>query len=73
MIVPAVRAFTDFMVLADAINRAGSIDSEKIRKALSETNMPSDRLIVPWRGITFGAERHSQARVSLAQDRVGIG
>ncbi|MDX1486848.1 MAG: ABC transporter substrate-binding protein [Acidiferrobacterales bacterium] len=49
-----VRAFTGFMALADAINRAGSTDPEKIRKALTETNIPSDKLIVPWRGIKFG-------------------
>jgi branched-chain amino acid transport system substrate-binding protein len=42
-----VRAFTGFMVLADAINRAGSTDPEKIRQALTETDMPSSQLIVP--------------------------
>lgn len=50
-----VRAFTGFMALADAINRAGSTEPEKIRAALSETNIPPDKLIVPWRGIKFGA------------------
>ncbi len=55
-----VRAFTGFMVLADAINRAGSTDPEKIRKALTETDMPSDQLIVPWRGIKFGADGQNQ-------------
>lgn len=49
-----VRAFTGFMALADAINRAGSTDPEKIRKALTETNIPADQLIVPWKGIKFG-------------------
>ena len=51
-----VRAFTGFMALADAINRAGSTDPEKIRQALTETNIPSDKLIVPWRGIKFGPD-----------------
>jgi branched-chain amino acid transport system substrate-binding protein len=55
-----VRAFTGFMVLADAINRAGSTDPEKIRKALEETNMPADQLIVPWRGIKFGSDGQNQ-------------
>lgn len=49
-----VRAFTGFMALADAINRAGSTDPEKIRKALTETDIPADQLIVPWKGIKFG-------------------
>lgn len=53
--VPA-RAFTGFMALADAINRAGSTDPEKIRKALTETNIPSSQLIVPYKGIKFGAD-----------------
>jgi branched-chain amino acid transport system substrate-binding protein len=55
-----VRAFTGFMVLADAINRAGSTDPEKIRKALMETDMKSDQLIVPWKGIKFGPDGQNQ-------------
>ena len=55
-----VRAFTGFMVLADAINRAGSTDPEAIRKALTETNMPKEQLIVPWRGIKFGSDGQNQ-------------
>jgi len=55
-----VRAFTGFMVLADAINRAGSTDPEKIRQALTETNMPASQLIVPWKGIKFGADGQNQ-------------
>ena len=54
-----VRAFTGFLALADAINRAGSTDPEKIRKALTETNIPPDKLIVPWRGIKFGPDGHN--------------
>jgi branched-chain amino acid transport system substrate-binding protein len=55
-----VRAFTGFMVLADAINRAGSTNPEAIRKALTETDMSSDKLIVPWRGIKFGPDGQNQ-------------
>lgn len=50
--VPA-RAFTGFMALADAINRAKSVSPEAIRKALTETNIPADQLIMPWTGVTF--------------------
>ena len=46
--------FTGFIALADAINRAGSTDPEKIRKALTETNIPGSQLIVPYKGIKFG-------------------
>ena len=51
--VPA-RAFTGFIALADAINRAGSTDPEKIREALAATNIPGSQLIVPYKGIKFG-------------------
>ncbi|MEE8265314.1 MAG: ABC transporter substrate-binding protein, partial [Acidiferrobacterales bacterium] len=51
-----VRAFTGFMALVDAINRAGSTDPNKIREALTKTNIPSDKLIVPWKGIKFGPD-----------------
>ena len=54
----SARAFTGMLVLADAINRAGSTDSEAIREALLETNMSSDKLIMPWDGIRFDHETH---------------
>jgi branched-chain amino acid transport system substrate-binding protein len=55
-----VRAFTGFITLVEAINRAGSTDAEKIRKALTETNIPKEQLIVPWDGIRFGPTGHNE-------------
>ncbi len=52
----SARAFTGMLVLADAINRAGSTDPEAIRKALQETDIPGDMLIMPWEGIKFDPE-----------------
>jgi len=49
------RTFTGLMTLVDAINRAGSTEPEAIRKALSETNIPGNKLIMPWKGIKFDA------------------
>lgn len=49
------RTFTGLMALADAINRAGSTEPEAIRKALTETNIPGNRIIMPWKGIKFDA------------------
>ncbi len=57
--VPA-RAFTGFIALAEAINRAGSTDPEKIRQALTETNIPANQLIVPYKGIKFGADGQNE-------------
>jgi len=50
--VPA-RAFTGFLTLADAINRAKSTNPEEIRKALVATSIPADQLIMPWTGVKF--------------------
>lgn len=50
------RAFTAMIVLADAINRAGSTEPAKIQKALQETNIKGDQLIMPWDGVKFDAK-----------------
>ncbi|HEX7970564.1 MAG TPA: ABC transporter substrate-binding protein [Stellaceae bacterium] len=42
-----------FFVLADAINRAGSTDPAKIQKALQETNLKPDQLMMGYRGVKF--------------------
>ncbi|MDI9336316.1 MAG: ABC transporter substrate-binding protein [Gammaproteobacteria bacterium] len=47
------RTFTGLMVMADAINRAGSTDPEAIRKALVATHLPGNKLIMPWSGVKF--------------------
>jgi branched-chain amino acid transport system substrate-binding protein len=57
--VPA-RVFTGFMTLADALNRAGSTDPEKLRAALAATNIPPDQLIVPYRGVKFDANGQNE-------------
>ncbi len=50
------RAFQAMMTLADAINRAGSIEPDKIQKALQQTDIPASALIMPWEGIKFDAK-----------------
>jgi branched-chain amino acid transport system substrate-binding protein len=49
----SARAFTAFLTLADAINRAGSTDPAAIQKSLRETNLPADQLVMPWTGVKF--------------------
>ena len=49
----SARTFTGLMVMADAINRAGSTDPEAIRKALAATDIPGSKLIMPWKGVKF--------------------
>ncbi len=47
------REITALMVLADAIDRAGSAKPEDIRKALVTTDVPGNQTIMPWAGIRF--------------------
>nr|CBH39039.1 hypothetical secreted protein, basic membrane protein family [uncultured archaeon]CBH39351.1 hypothetical secreted protein, containing basic membrane lipoprotein domain [uncultured archaeon] len=54
----SARAFTGLLVLAEAINRAGSSNPEAIRNALRDTNVPADVLIMPWDGIRFDQKTH---------------
>ncbi|HEY8369675.1 MAG TPA: ABC transporter substrate-binding protein, partial [Thermodesulfobacteriota bacterium] len=54
----SARSFVGLLVLADAINRAGSTDPEKIRAALEATDLPADQLIMPWAGVRFDPKTH---------------
>jgi branched-chain amino acid transport system substrate-binding protein len=47
------RQFMALIVLADAINRAGSAEGEKIRAALAATDLPGDKTIMPWKRVKF--------------------
>ena len=47
------RQFMALIVMADAINRAKSIDGEKIREALVATDLPGEATIMPWKRIKF--------------------
>jgi branched-chain amino acid transport system substrate-binding protein len=44
-----------FLVLADAINRAGSTDPSKVQKALQETDLKPAQLMMGYRGVKFDA------------------
>jgi len=66
------RAFTGFITLADAINRAKSTDPEAIRKALVATNIPGEQLIMPWTGVKFDEKgQNSGVRAILQQAQGG--
>ena len=49
------RVMQAFIVLADAINRAGSTDPGKLQAALQATDMPEKDLLVGYRGVKFDA------------------
>jgi branched-chain amino acid transport system substrate-binding protein len=50
------RELMGLLVLADAIDRAGSIDGAKVRDALVATDIPGERTIMPWKRVKFDAE-----------------
>jgi len=49
----SARNMQSFFALADAINRAGSTDPEKIRVALTETDLKPDQLMMGYEGVKF--------------------
>ena len=53
---PSGRAMQGFLVLAEALNRAGSTKPEAIIKALSETNLGPDQVMMGYKGVKFDAK-----------------
>src|ERR1700738_1356678 len=47
------RNMQGFLALAEAINRAGSTDPEKIRLALSKTDLKPEQLMMGYNGLKF--------------------
>jgi branched-chain amino acid transport system substrate-binding protein len=47
------RNMEAFFVLADAINRAGSSDPDKIRDALANTDLKPEQLMMGYHGVKF--------------------
>ena len=51
----SARNMQSFLALADALNRAGSTDPEKIRDALSKTDLKPEQLMMGYNGVRFDA------------------
>ena len=51
----SARNMQSFFALAEAINRAGSTDPEKIRQALQQTDLKAEQLMMGYRGVKFDA------------------
>src|SRR5215813_8579677 len=49
----SARWMQGFLVLADAINRAGSTEPEKIQAALKATDLKPDQLMIGYNGVKF--------------------
>jgi branched-chain amino acid transport system substrate-binding protein len=49
----SARNMQSFFALADALNRAGSTDPEKIRDALTKTDLKPEQLMMGYDGVKF--------------------
>lgn len=67
------RQFMALLILADAIDRAKSIEGEKIREALAATNIPGENTIMPWRGVKFGPDGQNDLADPVLLQYVGDG
>ncbi|MBN8943020.1 MAG: ABC transporter substrate-binding protein [Rhizobiales bacterium] len=65
------RQFMAMLVLADAIDRAGSTDGQHIRAALAATDISGERTIMPWRRIHFDAQGQNPDADGLLIQYVG--
>lgn len=52
------RVYVGVLVMADAINRAGSLSASAIRDALLATNLSSSQIPMPWQGVKFDPVTH---------------
>jgi branched-chain amino acid transport system substrate-binding protein len=65
------RGLQGFLVLADAINRAGSTDPVKIRDALMATDLKKDQMVAGYSGVKFDAKGQNTLASSIATQMRG--
>jgi branched-chain amino acid transport system substrate-binding protein len=68
----AAGTFTAVLVLAQAIDNAGSTDPQGVRAALLNLDIPARETIMPWSGVRFDASSRQNAAASgVVEQRVG--
>jgi len=65
------RSMQGILVLADAINRAGSTEPEAIRKALAATDLSDSQVAMPWAGVKFDANGQNTKGAGLILELKG--
>jgi branched-chain amino acid transport system substrate-binding protein len=64
----SARWLQGFLVLCEAINRAGSTDPAKIQAALRSTDLRAEQLMIGYRGVRFDATgQNTEAATYLIQ------
>jgi branched-chain amino acid transport system substrate-binding protein len=66
----AAGSFTAVLVLAEAVNRAGSVDPQRIRAALLNMDVPGRELIMPWSGVRFDTAHQNSAAAGVVEQRL---
>jgi branched-chain amino acid transport system substrate-binding protein len=66
----AAGSFTAVLVLAQAIDNAGSTDPQRVRAALLNLDIPGRETIMPWSGIRFDASHQNVAANAVVEQRV---
>ena len=65
----SARGLEGFLVMADAINRAGSTEPAKIQAALRATNLPADQMVTGYDGVKFDDKGQNTLASSLVTQR----
>jgi branched-chain amino acid transport system substrate-binding protein len=67
----AAGTFTAVLVLAQAIDNAGTTDPQRVRAALLNLDIPARETIMPWSGVRFDASsRQNAAANGVVEQRV---
>ena len=67
----AAGTFTAVLVLAEAIDNAGSIDPQRVRSALLSLDIPGREMIMPWSGLRFDGTSHQNVAANgVVEQRV---
>jgi branched-chain amino acid transport system substrate-binding protein len=62
---PSARAMQGMLVMADAINRAGSTEPAKIQAALKATDLKADQMVTGYNGVKFDEKGQNVLASSL--------
>jgi branched-chain amino acid transport system substrate-binding protein len=71
MTATAAGTFTAVLMLAEAVDNAGSIDPERVRAALLNLGIPGRETIMPWSGVRFDASHQNVAANGVVEQQVG--
>jgi branched-chain amino acid transport system substrate-binding protein len=67
----SAREIMGVLVLADALDRAKSVAPDAIRIALTKTNIPGDRTLMPWKNIKFGPDGQNDGGAGIVEQVQG--